>query len=173
MDWLLKQVDLQRNVLNSSATENGLKFRCKIQPCQWQLVFIFLSPHFGNITSLNNKMSKLSSSKLNSSIFFYPFLCVFDPKQPGWFQRSTLTQIASKLDEHMSVLVEGLNTSLVSCAKLRSRRWCLWEDMGQWNQEELVISGLIHNLPSRLYIDPIQSGETLNVNWFVWDTYEF
>lgn len=73
----------------------------------------------------------------------------------------------------MSVLVEGLNTSLVSCAKLRSRRWCLWEDMGQWNQEEFVISGLIHNLPSRLYIDPIQSGETLNVNWFVWDTYEF
>lgn len=58
MDWLLKQVDLQRNVLNSWATENGLKFRCKIQPCQWQLVFIFLSPHFGNITSLNNKIVK-------------------------------------------------------------------------------------------------------------------
>lgn len=95
------------------------------------------------------------------------------PNNRAWFQRSTLTQIASKLDEHMSVLVEGLNTSLVSCAKLRSRRWCLWEDMGQWNQEELVISGLIHNLPSRLYIDPIQSGETLNVNWFVWDRYEF
>lgn len=125
-------------------------------------VGVYLSPHFGNKTSLSNKIVKALQ---------------FDPKQRGCFRRPTLAQIASKLDEHMSVLVEGLNTSLVSCAKLSSRRWCSWDDMGQWKQEELVINGLIHNLLSRLYIDPIQSGETLNsvlnVNWFAGDTCGF
>jgi hypothetical protein len=49
-----------------------------------------------------------------------PFLNILDLSFGCLFFRCSLSaaQIASKLDEHMGVLVEGLNSSLVSCASL-------------------------------------------------------